>query len=135
MTCVVCPVLRPSEKPRDPAWRYVCDACHTWIRRELAALPDNLAALSLEPGRGGGQKVSGTREAPVPLRLDVLDLQLGAHPGSRKPRTRAWMGVPEDVEDQVGALSVATDLWHECRDWITVVPATYMPEPTVTDMV
>jgi hypothetical protein len=62
-------------------------------------------------GLSSAPRVAGSREAPVPVRLNDLDL-LGA---ARVPSlTRAYKG---QLADQVGELPVATVLDGWCRDW------------------
>lgn len=129
--CVVCPVLRPSEKPRIPTWPTVCDGCRTWLRTELTALPGSVAALSVERGAGQHEHVSGTPERTIPPREDVIDLQLRANPGSVGPWTRGYLGLDED---QVGSLSVATQLLRQVDDWMTYLPAEHLPDATITAM-
>jgi hypothetical protein len=70
---------------RRPLWQdelgYACRLCTQSIDRDLAALAgsDGLYArlgLVLAPGRGsGGPVVSGSRTAPLPVRLGPLSLQ------------------------------------------------------------
>lgn len=55
-----------------------CDRCVTRIGQALRDLPAMYDALGeeLAPGSGSGeQRVSGSREAPLPLRTEVLSLQ------------------------------------------------------------
>ncbi|MBT2467815.1 hypothetical protein J7E97_08000 [Streptomyces sp. ISL-66] len=72
-TCCVCHCpLRADE-----ADRYCCHPCQRRIDDNLAALPGLYAELTagLAPGAGGnGPRVSGSRSAPVPVRLEALSL-------------------------------------------------------------
>lgn len=73
MTCVIC----YRDLYADEADRYCCHPCQRRIDDDLAALPGLYAdlAASLAPGAGGdGPRVSGSRSAPVPVRLDALSL-------------------------------------------------------------
>jgi hypothetical protein len=85
------------------------------MARDLRELPDLYALLPsvLAANGSGGEKVSGSREAPVPVSLTVVDLLATA----RRPEpTEAARAHPEDVE---GALSVASTLDEWVRDWRT----------------
>ena len=62
----------------------------------------------LEPGTTAVQRVSGSREAPLPLRVDVLDLAAPA----RVLRIRGYF------DDQMGEIAVASVLDSWVRDWI-----------------
>jgi hypothetical protein len=78
----------------------------------LKQIPDLLAEGSLEKGVGSAPKVSGTREAPIPLRIDPLDLSMPSRPGSLAV---ALLGLWP--HDQIGHLAVATELEFWARDW------------------
>ncbi|MGW3491959.1 hypothetical protein, partial [Streptomyces sp. NPDC001054] len=61
----------------DEQHRYACPPCTLRIAEDLAALPGLYAQLPtvLAPGSGnGGPAVSGSRTAPLPLRLEPLSL-------------------------------------------------------------
>lgn len=66
--CAVC--LRPSTPRVHPG-------CEDRIRTNLQALPGLYVQLAdaLHPGRRGGDGRTGTRSAPLPCNLDVLDLR------------------------------------------------------------
>jgi hypothetical protein len=53
----------------------ICSSCTTRLRRDIEITPTLERWLShhVAPGTGGGVKVSGSREAPVPVRLEVID--------------------------------------------------------------
>jgi predicted Zn-ribbon and HTH transcriptional regulator len=123
--CLVC----PADRKRLPRAGLVCDGCARRLVAQLAELPelvDELAARELELGTHGldpvgvmfpaasvvskakAQRVSGTRERPVPLSLDAVDLTSRARGGF----------VRDALGDQTGQHSVATilDLWvHDLR--------------------
>jgi len=54
----------------------LCQACERAVKAALAELPMLVARLHTElaPGSGGGEKVSGSRDAPAPLRVNVSAL-------------------------------------------------------------
>lgn len=113
--CVICQ-RRPYERAQ------VCEGDRAW----LAILPGTVAELyallpeALLPAASGGPKVSGSREAPLPLAVDALDLTLPARAGT----------VHDPHGDQVGHQPVATILDTWVRDWAGM-RGEGLPEPTV----
>jgi len=92
-------------------------------------------ALGLHAGpvrqQAGGAPVSGSREAPIPINLDPVDLTLRAGPSSiYDPTGQGW-------RDQIGQVPVATMLDSWVRDWISYAwcPADHLPVPTVVTLV
>lgn len=118
MKCVV-------DQRRQALRGQVCDPCRADARIILLDVVDLYALLPehLEPVRGVGPKVSGSRTPPVPLRLDVVDLILPARNGN----------VHDDWHDQYGQLSVATVLDGWVRDWAEVRHE-HLPAPTVVEL-
>lgn len=114
----------------------VCQACRDWLDRMLAEIADLWAQLpdELEPGAGGLEpRVSGSHEAPLPLRIGPLDLTMPARQGSRGPMVRGVLGLDDD---QVGDLSVATELETWARDWHgTIRCGDQVPPATVAALV
>jgi len=135
--CVLCPIFHPSGQPRLPHFPPVCDSCRSRLASDLRELPDLYALLPsvMSPGSSGeSTKVSGSRDAPVPPNLDVVDLLLPVRPGSVGVRmrfdARGLPGLrPQDPPQpvnwateggdplQVGSLSVLTVLDFWARDW------------------
>lgn len=100
MNCVVC--ARPSETR-------VCDPDRARMLAHLAQIPVMHAQLgaALVPGQAQGQRVTGSRQAPLPLRVDALDLGMPARAGQ----------VHDHHDDQTGMPSVASVLDCWVRDW------------------
>lgn len=104
-SCVTC-------HRRDPHHGYACNPCRSRFRTWLGEIPDLYTQLldeplapSGSPGKGG--PVSGSRDRPIPIRVDLFDL---THTG----------GWPETLtDDQVGHLPVWTTLETWARDWST----------------
>ncbi|MEU2674807.1 hypothetical protein ABZ622_39455 [Streptomyces sp. NPDC007164] len=92
--CLIC----RSGLYADELGRYACRPCTERIDGNLRALagPGGLYArlsAQLAPGVGnGGPAVSGSRTAPVPLRLEVLNLMTAGGPvlGSLETWVRDW---------------------------------------------
>jgi hypothetical protein len=107
--------------------------CHPH-RQPLPGILDDITRLypllELEVGTGAGDaRVTGSREAPLPLSVDVLDLTAPARVGALTPTGRqlARHG------DQNGYLSVATILDSWVRDWRTTRDrGERLPDPEVT---
>ena len=122
----------------------VCNGCRTWLDRTLVEIVELYALLpaNLLPGQAHGQRVSGSREAPLPLRVDPLDLMMRANVATvyeppcnctefRRPECRR--GHPH--LDQVGLQPVATVLDSWCRDWADVRDMhETLPTPTVVQL-
>ncbi|HEX5568334.1 MAG TPA: hypothetical protein VFY14_15660, partial [Streptomyces sp.] len=82
--CVVC-----QHEDRIPHRPPVCEACRARIASHLREIPDLYARLDPTPSQSGGEKVSGSHNAPVPVHVDVLDLLGEARSGSaRVPDSR-----------------------------------------------
>lgn len=125
--CCVCPQLRPGE-PRHYERPHVCDGCRARLAALLTEVGDNTALLprELTPGASSEQRVSGSREAPLPFRVDALDLLMPAHTGT----------VHDTHGDQIGYLSVATILNLWARDWCDVRGrGERHPPPVVVELV
>jgi hypothetical protein len=105
--------------------------------REVVSLgevwSDPLAAVngvSPIPSRSKQPPVTGSRERPLPVSADLLDLKAPARQPNPTDRARDW------PEDQVGRLSAATVLDQIVRDVRdTVCPVQHLPAATVDEMV
>jgi len=116
--CVVC--QHPRRLPTRPP---VCDADRTALDSMLREIPDLLARLDpAGAGNGSGPKVSGSKDPPVPLSVDVVDLTTQSRGG-----TLTIAG-----PDQIGYLSVATELDFWVMDWRLLLWSDHsIPLPTV----
>jgi hypothetical protein len=65
----------------------ICASCTTRLRRDIEIIPTLERWLShhVAPGAGGGAKVSGSRDAPIPVRLEVID-----HAAHMQHVLKAW---------------------------------------------
>lgn len=109
--CVVC-ARREYERG------IVCEGCRGWLRHvlsDIATLCGELPA-HIEPAVSGGPKVSGSREAALPIVVDVFDLAAPARPAGWALLARGPRGFGIDP-DQIGTLSAATVLDRIARAW------------------
>lgn len=126
MICVLC-------QRREAERAQACEPCRLWLPTVLRDIGELHAVLDSTARSGAtGPRVSGSREAPAPLALDVLDLAAEARLGSRGPHARGVLG----DDDQIGHLSVATELEFWVIDWIGVrTRHEHRPEPLVGTLV
>jgi hypothetical protein len=102
-TCVCC-----QNPDRDVETGQVCPGCAHRIACDLRDIADLYAQVSVYPGSGNtGPRVSGSREAPLPLRVDALDLTMPARGGT----------VHDLHGDQIGHIAVASILDQWVEDW------------------
>jgi hypothetical protein len=115
--CVTCPVLAPNRKPRYVERGMVCEPDRITLAHLLGEIPDLYARLDAVPGSSATERVAGSRDPAIPPRVDVVDLTLPARPGSIGIAQRGlWEGSGGDP-DQVGYLSIATELDFWVQDW------------------
>ena len=109
--CIVCPAALYDDEAQT------CRPCTERVAANLAALagPEGLYArlsASLHPGSGsGGPAVSGSRTAPLPLKLDVLNLQTERGPvlGPLEGWVRDWETYGRATVDETGGLQQRLD--------------------------
>lgn len=104
--CVCCPQLRPGD-PRVYERPMVCGGCRSRLRSLLAEGREIYLTLDASPGSGVGQRVSGSREPALPVRVTVVDLTMPARVGV----------VHDPNHDQTGHPGVASVLDCWVRDW------------------
>ena len=97
---------------RDAYEGYACGPCRSRLRTWLLEIPDLWGQLLAEPlapsgSPGKGGPVTGSRERPIPIRVDLFDL---THPGAA-----AYV----QGDDQVGHIPVWVTLESWARDWST----------------
>lgn len=121
--CVVCPQLRQGE-PRIYERANVCEGCRLRLASILTDISVGYRHLAGEfvPGQGHDERVSGSREAPLPLRVNPLDLTLSARVGI----------IHDSNHDQIGYKPVAAILDSWVRDWRDVLGLQEgLPRPNV----
>ncbi|MFJ5785372.1 hypothetical protein [Streptomyces hydrogenans] len=98
--------------------RYACTLCEKRIEGHLAQIPDLFERLDDHLHRGAGSSgpaVSGSKTAPIPCRLDVLNLRTAAGPALAPLETwvRDW---EQNGFAEVNELGSAADrVGHACR--------------------
>jgi hypothetical protein len=103
MICVYC-----QHPDREVETGQVCPGCAHRIACDLRDIADLYVQVSVYPGSGAtGPRVSGSREAPLPLRVDALDLTMPARGGT----------VHDLHGDQIGHVAVASVLDQWVEDW------------------
>lgn len=81
------------------------------------------------PSRSKQPSVAGSRERPVPIRVDVVDLTADAREPNPTSQSRRF------PDDQVGHLAVATVLDQRVRDWRhTLFPDQHLPAARVDEL-
>jgi hypothetical protein len=102
------------------------------MANDLGQVVDLYATVAgqLVPGQAAGERVAGTREAPLPLRVTPLDLTM--------PRRRHNLTAEARLhpDDQVGVLAVASELDFWAQDWRAARDMREVgPSPTVVEIV
>jgi hypothetical protein len=108
----------------------ICTRCRGRLRANLADLPalyHRLGAV-MQPGSGGGEKVSGTRTPPLPVRIGPFDLRGPAAPGE---------AVRDPYGDQHGepalvAVLLSWEAWIRQDLHYTALPFRGTTEQTIT---
>lgn len=106
------PIIACIGKHPDPVERtigYICFVCFSRIRRQLIELPAVEIWLQAHIAANGAaveDRVSGSREEQIPLRLDVLDLIGPTATNSAKP-FNPYYSIPDD---QLGDPGIASFL-------------------------
>jgi len=117
--CVTCSQLRQGG-PRIYDRKQCCEGCRARLLSMLVEVVEHFVSVDVRKGRKAGVRVSGSREAPLPLLVDPLDLRMPPQLGT----------VHDTFGDQIGEISVATVLESWARDWQTYWWAT-LPPPSV----
>jgi len=133
--CRTCPGLGRDGEDGRPAPNYFdfqhsCEECRPQLHGLLHRIPR--AHLLLDPTPGGGQRerVSGSHEAPLGVRIAVLD---EAYTGPAITIPLLPVG-----PDQEGVLPAARILWHIASAWLPAWreshPSESLPQPTVAGL-
>jgi hypothetical protein len=125
-SCVCCHKRHPTNPP-------ACNLCRHRLAARLWELRDlhTLLTAATQPGRNTEQRVSGSRDSAVPLRIEPLDLAAPADQATRPLFARSVLGLDGE---QVGSLSVATILETRTVEMAALLH-TAEPDPKVPPMV
>lgn len=107
-------------EPPDATVGYLCGDCYKHLRSALMQLPAIAVWLEVNIAASGtaGEKVSGSREDPIPLRVDVTDLVGPVAPNPTAAFTRdVYDQLTPEANDQAGDPSV----YDELRSWAALV--------------
>ncbi|MEU5157326.1 hypothetical protein [Glycomyces sp. NPDC021274] len=130
--CVTCPGLGRDGVDGRPAPNYFdfqhsCEECRPQLRGLLKRIPGDYADLDATPPGGQREHVSGTVEAPLGVRLAVLN---EIYTGPATTLTTFPTG-----PDQEGVLSAPRILWFIASAWLPAWqvshPKERLPAPTV----
>jgi hypothetical protein len=113
----LCAGWHPDNPPEVTVGR-LCDDCYRKLSRYLTELPGLVAWLHANLAAGGtplGERVSGSREAPTPLRLDVMDL-IGPTSGDQIPDCD-----PDDRRGRNAAGEPSPSIADELASWVGTV--------------
>lgn len=128
-TCRVCTVY--GQEPVHWEYPEVCEPCRSRMRRHLGDITEQWLLLDPTPGGGNTERVSGTHEAPIGARVDVLDQQLPLSP-------RAHDHIHGIRGDQIGAAPAVVVLDAIASHWLEVRRSRglreHRPVPTVANL-
>lgn len=136
-TCRTCPALRRDGQHDRPApnlytYRYSCDECRAQLPGILTRIPLNHATLDATPGTTRTEHVTGTQDAPLGVRIAVLD-ELHTGPAIALANPPIPIGT-----DQEGTLPAVRVLGHIAHAWLPAWqerhPHEHLPAPTVENL-
>jgi hypothetical protein len=107
--CRVCPVFK--QQPAHYEQPYVCDHCRARLARALVQIADQWLLLDATPGGSRRERVSGSAEAPLGARVDVLDQMLPVGP-------HADQAIRANIADQIGEPSAGVVLDLIAAEWL-----------------
>lgn len=107
--CRVCPVYK--QQPAAYRVPHVCDPCEARMARQLVQISDQWLLLDATPGGSRSERVTGTKEAPLGVRADVLDqlLPVGSHSGE---------AIRDPYRDQSGETPAGVVLDLIASEWL-----------------
>lgn len=109
--CRACPVY--GQQPVHWTYPEVCESCRGRMRRHLNDITEQWWALDATPGGGNSERITGSKEAPLGARVDVLDQMLPVTAHTAEP-------IRANVPDQIGAPSAAAVLDAVVSEWLDV---------------
>jgi len=107
--CVVCTVY--GQTPVYWEQPYVDHYCRSRMARQLVGISDQWLLLDATPGGAQSERITGSKEAPLGARVDVLDQMLPVTGRSAEP-IRAF------IADQIGSASASVVLDAIASEWL-----------------
>lgn len=107
--CVVCPIF--GQQPVHYEEPVTCYSCRARTARLLVSISDQWLALDATPTGGGGERITGSKEAPLGARVDVLDQLLPVGEHTAEP-------IRANIGDQIGEAPAAAILDAIALEWV-----------------
>lgn len=127
--CAVCPSY--NQEPVNYEQEFVCNSCRERMRGHLVDIAEQWPLLDPTPGGGSSERISGSKEAPLGARVDVLDQQLSLSLHAAEP-------IRANVSDQVGSAPAVVVLDAIVSEWLEVRRSRGLkedrPAPTVASL-
>jgi hypothetical protein len=127
--CRLCPVY--GQEAVNYEHEHVCFACRGRMKHHLEGIMEQWLLLDATPTGSAGERVTGSREAPIGARVDVLDQLLPVSVFSDEP-------IRDLYRDQVGDASASAVLDAIAKEWLEVRRSRglreHRPVPTVAHL-
>ena len=107
--CRTCSVF--GQHPVHYEQPYVCWSCLSRTARLLVSISDQWLLLDSTPTGGQGERVTGSKEAPLGARVDVLDQLLPVGEFTAQP-------IRANIGDQIGEAPAAAILDAIALEWV-----------------
>lgn len=107
--CVACSVF--GQQPVHYERAFVCYSCQARTARLLVSISDQWLLLDATPAGGTGERVTGSKEAPLGARVDVLDQLLPVTEFTSEP-------IRANIADQIGEAPAAAILDAITQEWL-----------------
>jgi hypothetical protein len=107
--CRVCSIF--GQTPVHYEHQFVCWSCLSRTARLLVSISDQWLALDSTPAGGQGERVTGSKEAPLGARVDVLDQLLPVGQHTAEP-------IRANIGDQIGQAPAAAILDAIALEWV-----------------
>lgn len=127
--CKVCPAY--GQQPVNYEYEHACEPCRGRMRRHLHDITEQWYLLDATPAGGNSERVTGSKEAPLGARVDVLDQILALSP-------KAHDHIHGVRGDQVGSAPAVVVLDAIASEWLEVRRSRglreHRPVPTVASL-
>jgi hypothetical protein len=127
--CLLCPVY--GQEAVHFEYPHVCFPCRSRMKRHLEGIAEQWLMLDPTPSGSAGERISGSREAPIGARVDVLDQILAVSPFAEEM-------IHDPFRDQIGERPAAAVLDAIAKEWLDVRRSRglkeHRPVPTVVNL-